>query len=52
MVTKEGKKMSGLPINYDPSGVSINQSTGDVAVGSTSDNKVILENLSFCSSVN
>ncbi|KAJ8679892.1 hypothetical protein QAD02_015679 [Eretmocerus hayati] len=40
VVTKGGKKVSGLQINYDPSSVTINQENGDVAVGSTSDNKV------------
>ncbi|EFN72255.1 Putative actin-interacting protein 1 [Camponotus floridanus] len=39
-VTQNSNKLSSLPINYEPSCVSINQETGDVAVGSTSDNKV------------
>ncbi|XP_014203510.1 actin-interacting protein 1 isoform X2 [Copidosoma floridanum] len=45
VVTKDGKKVSGLPINYDPSCVTVNQSNGDVAVGSTSDNKVYVYTL-------
>ncbi|XP_031778708.1 actin-interacting protein 1 isoform X1 [Nasonia vitripennis] len=45
VVTKEGKKVSGLPINYDPSCVTINQENGDVAVGSSSDNKVYIYSL-------
>ncbi|XP_014231667.1 actin-interacting protein 1 isoform X2 [Trichogramma pretiosum] len=45
VVTKEGRKLSGLPINYDPSSVSVNQETGDVAVGSNSDNKVYVYTL-------
>ncbi|XP_058801555.1 actin-interacting protein 1 [Phymastichus coffea] len=45
IVTKEEKKVSGLPINYDPSCVTINQGNGDVAVGSSSDNKVYIYTL-------
>lgn len=41
-VTQDGKKLSSLSIDYEPSCVSINQETRDVAVGSTSDNKVCL----------
>lgn len=41
-VTQNGKKLSSIAIDYEPSCVSINQETGDVAVGSTSDNKVCL----------
>jgi len=41
-VTQDGKKLSSLSIDYEPSCVSINQETRDVAVGSTSDNKVRL----------
>lgn len=37
---QNGKKLSSISINYEPSCVSIHQATGDVAVGSTSDNKV------------
>jgi hypothetical protein len=40
VVTKEGKKVSSLSIDYDPSCVTINQQNNNVAVGSTSDNKV------------
>lgn len=39
-VTQNGNKLSNLSIGYEPSCVSINQETGDVAIGSTSDNKV------------
>lgn len=39
-VTQNDKMLSNLSIDYEPSCVSINQETGDVAVGSTSNNKV------------
>lgn len=40
-VVQNGKKEFSLPINYEPSSVSINQTTSDVAIGSKSDNKVL-----------
>lgn len=39
-VTQNGRKMSSVRVDYEPSCVTINQETGDVAIGSTSDNKV------------
>ncbi|XP_011165821.1 actin-interacting protein 1 isoform X2 [Solenopsis invicta] len=45
-VTQNDKKLSSLSINYEPSCVSINPECGDVAVGSTSDNKVYIYELS------
>ena len=40
IVTKNGKKLSKIIIDYEPSSVTINQGNCDVAVGSSSDNKV------------
>ncbi|RLU26215.1 hypothetical protein DMN91_000008 [Ooceraea biroi] len=39
-VTQNDKKLSSIAIDYEPSCVSINQETRDVAIGSTSDNKL------------
>ncbi|KAK0081464.1 hypothetical protein PV325_012129 [Microctonus aethiopoides] len=44
-LTQDGKKISKLPIDYEPSSVSVNNENGDVAIGSSSDNKVYLYNL-------
>ncbi|XP_034952291.1 actin-interacting protein 1 [Chelonus insularis] len=45
-LTQEGRKVSKLPIDYEASSVSVNQGNGDVAVGSSSDNKVYIYNQS------
>ncbi|XP_015115651.1 actin-interacting protein 1 isoform X1 [Diachasma alloeum] len=45
-LTQSGRKVSKLPIDYEPSCVGVNPENGDVAVGSTSDNKVYVYNLS------
>ncbi|XP_011301844.1 actin-interacting protein 1 [Fopius arisanus] len=45
-LTQSGRKVSKLPIDYEPSCVGVNPETGDVAIGSTSDNKVYVYNLS------
>ncbi|XP_066589608.1 actin-interacting protein 1 [Prorops nasuta] len=45
-VTQGNKKVSSLPIDYEPSSVSINQGNADVAVGSASNNKVYIYELS------
>ncbi|XP_011506329.1 PREDICTED: actin-interacting protein 1 isoform X2 [Ceratosolen solmsi marchali] len=45
VVTIDGKKVSSLSVDYDPSCVTINQENNDVAVGSTSDNKVYIYEL-------
>ncbi|XP_043289268.1 actin-interacting protein 1 isoform X2 [Venturia canescens] len=45
-LTQGGRKVAKLPIDYEPSCVSINQENGDVAVGSSSDNKVYVYGLS------
>lgn len=42
-IVQNSKKISALPINYEPSSVSVNPSSNDVAVGSTSDNKVMIQ---------
>lgn len=39
-VTQDGRTVSTVPIDYEPSCVSINQENGNVAIGSTSDNTV------------
>lgn len=39
-IIQDGKKVSSLPVEYEPSCVTINQESGDVAVGGTADNKV------------
>ncbi|KAK6639095.1 hypothetical protein RUM43_007365 [Polyplax serrata] len=44
-IVQNSKKVSALPINYEPSSVSINPSSNEVAVGSTSDNKVYIYTL-------
>jgi len=45
-LTQGGRKVAKLPIDYEPSCVAVNQETGEVAVGSTSDNKVYIYGLS------
>ncbi|XP_012137909.1 actin-interacting protein 1 flr isoform X1 [Megachile rotundata] len=45
-VTQDGRKISSVPIDYEPSSVSINQENGDVAVGATSDNSIHVYTLS------
>lgn len=50
-LTQSGRKVSKLPIDYEPSCVSVNPETNDVAVGSSSDNKVYIYNLSGTSLV-
>ncbi|XP_059472949.1 actin-interacting protein 1 isoform X1 [Neocloeon triangulifer] len=44
-VVEGGRKVSSLPVDYEPSSVSINQSTGDVAVGGSADNSVHIYSL-------
>lgn len=44
-LTKGGRKLAKLPIDYEPSSVAVHEETGDVAVGSTSDNKVYVYGL-------
>ncbi|CAB3361026.1 Hypothetical predicted protein [Cloeon dipterum] len=39
-VVDGGRKVSSVPVSYEPSSVSINQSNGDVAVGGSADNLV------------
>jgi WD repeat-containing protein 1 (actin-interacting protein 1) len=41
-VVQGGRKVSSLPVDFEPSSVSINKSSGDVAVGGTTDNLVSL----------
>ncbi|XP_012251060.1 actin-interacting protein 1 isoform X1 [Athalia rosae] len=45
-VVQDGKKVSGLSVDYEPSCVTINQENGDVAVGGTADNKAHIYELS------
>ncbi|XP_074114594.1 actin-interacting protein 1 flr [Cotesia typhae] len=45
-LTQDGRKISKLPIDYEASCVGVNPSNGDVAVGSSSDNKVYIYNQS------
>ncbi|KAI4472462.1 hypothetical protein M0802_016799 [Mischocyttarus mexicanus] len=45
IVTQEGRKVSSLPTEYEPSCVSINQDNANVAIGSTTDNKVYIYEL-------
>lgn len=45
-LTQDGRKVSKLPIDYEASCVGVNPSNGDVAVGSSSDNKVYIYNQS------
>lgn len=39
-VIQDRKKVSSVPVEYEPSCISINQENGEVAVGSASNNKV------------
>ncbi|XP_017875112.1 actin-interacting protein 1 isoform X1 [Ceratina calcarata] len=45
-IAQDGRKVSNIPIDYEPSCVSINQENGDVAVGATTDNTVRIYALS------
>lgn len=45
IITEDGRKVSSIPTEYEPSCVSINQDNANVAVGSSSDNKVYIYEL-------
>ena len=45
-VTQDGRKVSSIPIDYEPSCVSINQENGHVAIGATSDSTLRIYTLS------
>ncbi|XP_014604256.1 PREDICTED: actin-interacting protein 1 [Polistes canadensis] len=45
IVTQEGRKVSSIPTEYEPSCVSINQDNANVAIGSATDNKVYIYEL-------
>lgn len=40
VVVQAGRKASSLPVDYEPSSVSVNQENGDIAVGGAADNTV------------
>lgn len=40
LILENGRKVGSLPVDYEPSSLSINPVSGDVAVGGSMDNKV------------